>query len=163
MIHRTVNELRPFLDSRGQQIDLHIHEDSATAEVDPSKIGDILTNLIANAIKFTPDDGGITVTAMPIEDDFVRMEVSDSGRGIHVDDQTHLFEPFFTGYNTKNHSSGDFQYGKRGIGLGLCLVKSFVELHGGTVDVHSDGVTGSTFGFTLPRVQTSTAVIRAVG
>jgi signal transduction histidine kinase len=62
-----------------------------------------------------------------------------------------VFEPFFTGYDTMHHSSGDYQYGKRGIGLGLCLVKSFVELHGGRVECASSPGEGTTFAFTLPR------------
>jgi signal transduction histidine kinase len=66
-------------------------------------------------------------------------------------DQSHLFEPFFTGFDTLRHSSGDYQFGKRGIGLGLWLVKTFVELHGGRVEVSSMLGQGSTFAFLLPR------------
>ena len=52
-------------------------------------------------------------------------------------DQQYLFEPFFTGFDTLRHSSGDYQFGKRGIGLGSGLVKTFVELHGGRVEVQA--------------------------
>ena len=72
-------------------------------------------------------------------------------------DQQHLFEPFFTGFDTLRHSSGDYQFGKRGIGLGLWLVKTFVELHGGRVEVSSTPGNGSTFSFLLPRSQAASA------
>ena len=77
--------------------------------------------------------------------------MTDRGLGIAPADCSHLFEPFFTGNDTMHHSSGDYQYGKRGMGLGLCLVKTFVELHGGTVAVDTEPGRGSTFAFTLPR------------
>ena len=73
----------------------------------------------------------------PTGPDRVRFEVADQGVGIDPAAPAHLFEPFFTGFDTMHHSSGEFQYGKRGIGLGLCLVKTFVELHGGAVDVRA--------------------------
>ena len=93
------------------------------------------------------------------------MVVQDEGVGIHPGEQQYLFEPFFTGFDTLHHSSGDYQFCKRGIGLGLCLVKTFVELHGGRVEVQSDPGRGSTFGFVLPRRQSpaaAPAVQRAV-
>ena len=85
--------------------------------------------------------------------DRVRFRVTDRGRGISTEDCSHLFEPFFTGNDTMHHSSGEYQYGKRGMGLGLCLVKAFVELHGGSVDVETEAGRGSCFSFTLPRHQ----------
>ncbi len=104
-------------------------------------------------MKFTPDGGTIRVeaSAEPGHPDWVRVSVSDEGPGVPADDQQYLFEPFFTGFDTLRHSSGDYQFGKRGIGLGLWLVKAFVELHGGRVEVASAAGQGSTFSFLLPR------------
>jgi signal transduction histidine kinase len=61
-----------------------------------------------------------------------------------------------------HHSSGEYQYGKRGMGLGLCLVKAFVEMHGGSVDVETAPGRGSCFSFTLPRRQINGKAARAV-
>src|SRR5262249_55592931 len=83
----------------------------------------------------------------------VLVEVHDEGVGVHPTELKHLFEPFFTGFDTLHHSSGDFEFGKRGMGLGLSLVKKFVELHGGKIDVSSTPARGTTFRFTLPRRQ----------
>jgi signal transduction histidine kinase len=151
LVRRAAAGIQPFLDVRGQRVDLQIEEGLGSAEVDPAKVGDILTNLLINAIKFTPDGGAIVVTAESDGPDFVRFLVTDTGIGISSADRPHLFEPFFTGYDTLHHSSGDFQFCKKGIGLGLSLVKSFVEMHGGSVEVTSEPNAGSTFGFRLPR------------
>ena len=151
LVRRAVEDLQPFLQARHQRVEVRVQPGLGSAWVDAAKIGDILTNLIVNAIKFTPDGGVIRITAAPEGADRVRFRVTDTGVGISASDRRHLFEPFFTGYDTLHHSSGDYQFCKRGIGLGLCLVKSFVELHGGTVEVASVPDQGSTFGFTLPR------------
>ena len=151
LIRRATTGIQPFLEVRDQRIELRIESEIGSAEVDPAKVGDILTNLLINAIKFTPDGGVIVVSAESDGPDFVRFHVADTGIGISPADRPHLFEPFFTGYDTLHHSSGDFQYGKKGIGLGLSLVKSFVEMHGGSVEVVSEPAAGSTFGFRLPR------------
>jgi signal transduction histidine kinase len=151
LVRSTVGELQPFLESRRQSVDIRMEPGLGSAEVDRSKLGDILMNLIINAIKFTPDGGRICVVAESDGPDRVRFLVSDPGVGIQPDDRGHLFEPFFTGYDVMHHSSGDHQFCRRGIGLGLCLVKTFVELHGGTVDVSSTPGCGSIFAVTLPR------------
>jgi signal transduction histidine kinase len=146
-----VADLGPFLQARRQRVELAIDPALGEADVDPAKVGDALTNLMINAIKFTPDGGSIRVAAGPDGPDRVRFEVADRGVGIDPATRPYVFEPFFTGFDTMHHSSGEYEFGKRGIGLGLCLVKRFVDLHCGTVDFASTPGAGSTFAFTLPR------------
>ncbi|CAN5912646.1 hypothetical protein BH23PLA1_BH23PLA1_18220 [soil metagenome] len=151
LLRGVITGLQPFLVARDQRVEARIDQELGLAEIDPPKIADALTNLIVNAIKFTPDGGRIVVEAGPVGADAVRFRVIDEGVGIGPDECKHLFEPFFTGYDTLHHSSGDFQYCKRGLGLGLCLVKTFVELHGGSIEVETSPGAGSTFSFILPR------------
>ena len=161
LLRRSIGELQPFLVARNQEILVKVAPDLGSADVDPLKVADILTNLIVNAIKFTPDGGTITVDAGSEGPDRVRFRVTDRGQGIPLDDCSHLFEPFFTGNDTMHHSSGEYQFGKRGMGLGLCLVKAFVELHGGSVDVETAAGQGSCFSFTLPRRHTADKAAKA--
>ncbi len=154
---RVVEELSPYLELRRQKVTVRLDPDLGLIEVDPSKIADVLINLLANAVKFTPDCGAIRLEARPQPNSpgEFRVEVTDQGAGVPQCDQEHLFEPFFTGFDTLRHSSGDYEFGKRGIGLGLCLVKTFVQLHGGRVEVSSTPGSGSTFAFVLPRSQSN--------
>lgn len=151
LVLQVVEDLQPFLQARRQTVDVRLDPALGSAEVDPAKVSDILTNLLVNAIKFSPDGGSIELAAEPVGTETVRIRVKDSGVGIDPADRRHLFEPFFTSYDTLHHSSGEFQFGKRGIGLGLCLVKMFAELHGGRVHVDSAPGSGSTFTIELPR------------
>jgi signal transduction histidine kinase len=155
IVHRVVEDLSPYLEMRRQAVTVDIDSSVYPLEADPSKIADVLINLLVNAIKFTPDGGTIRVIGRtePTSPDRIRVQVSDQGAGVDPAEQHHLFEPFFTGFDTLRHSSGDYQFGKRGIGLGLCLVKTFVQLHGGHVEVSSAPGVGSTFSFILPRSQ----------
>jgi signal transduction histidine kinase len=153
LVRRAIDDLSPYLELRNQAVSVSIEPNLGSLEADPSKISDVLTNLLANAVKFTPDGGTIRVEvrAEPNAGDWVRFSIRDQGVGVSLGDQQHLFEPFFTGFDTLRHSSGEYQFGKRGIGLGLWLVKTFVELHGGRVEVSSTPGAGSTFAFVLPR------------
>jgi signal transduction histidine kinase len=155
LIGQAVEQLTPYLEARSQEVRVTVEPGLGQIDADPSKLMDILMNLIANAIKFTPDRGTIRIEAETLEGDpeWVRVGVHDEGVGVHPSEKQYLFEPFFTGFDTLHHSSGDYQFGKRGIGLGLCLVKTFVELHGGRVEVQSEPDRGSTFAFLLPRRQ----------
>ena len=154
-LRRAVDELAPYLELRRQSVSVEIESNLGPVQADSSKLSDVVINLLANAVKFTPDGGTIRleVRAEPGVIDWIRVQVSDEGVGVSAVDQPHLFEPFFTGFDTLRHSSGDYQFGKRGIGLGLWLVKTFVELHGGRVEVSSTSGIGSTFAFLLPRSQ----------
>ncbi len=153
LVRLAIHELSPYLELRRQSVGVDIEPDLAPIQADPDKVTDILINLLANAIKFTPDGGTIRIAAAlePGLPDWLRLRVSDEGVGVSPEDQQYLFEPFFTGFDTMRHSSGDYQFQKRGMGLGLWLVKTFVELHGGRVEVSSTTGKGSTFSFLLPR------------
>jgi signal transduction histidine kinase len=161
LVHDAVTQMAPFLKARRQRVELDLDPGLGEAEVDAAKIADVLTNLLVNAIKFTPDGGTIRVSAEPDGLDDVRFEVADQGVGIDPATRPYVFEPFFTGFDTMHHSSGEFEFCKRGIGLGLCLVKRFVELHGGAVEVRSTPGAGSTFHFRLPRHPKGAEVLNA--
>jgi signal transduction histidine kinase len=162
LLRGVIADFGPFLDARRQTVDLTLGPDLGTAAVDPLKLADILSNLLGNAIKFTPDGGTIRVAAEPLGDDAVRFTVTDEGAGIAPSDRKFLFEPFFTGFDTMHHSSGEYQFGKRGIGIGLCLVKTFVRLHGGRVAVDTQPGQGSSFSIVLPRHQPSEQPVGAL-
>jgi signal transduction histidine kinase len=155
LLRRAIDELAPYLELRRQSVKVEVEPALGLIEGDPDKLADVLVNLLANAVKFTPDGGTIRVSAVrePDGPGWVRFRVSDEGVGVPPGDQQYLFEPFFTGFDTLRHSSGDYQFGKRGIGLGLWLVKTFVELHGGRVEAASIPGQGSTFSFLLPQSQ----------
>jgi len=162
LVREAIEEFTPYLEARKQRVEVEIEPQFGSIDADSSKIMDILINLLANAIKFTPDSGTIRVQAQSLEGnpEWVRVVIKDEGVGVHPSEQQYLFEPFFTGFDTLHHSSGDYQFGKRGIGLGLCLVKTLVELHGGRVEVQSTPDRGSSFGFLLPRRQPLTVKAR---
>ena len=112
---------------------------------DPLMVKQILRNIISNAIKFTPVGGSIHVAAeLHDNGEAVEFSVRDTGIGIAPEDQSKLFQPF-----TQIDSSYTKKY--EGTGLGLCLCKQIVELHGGSIGVESEQGKGSTFYFTIPR------------
>lgn len=151
LIHGVIDDARPFLGSRRQRVELSVDPALGSAVIDAAKIRDALTNLLGNAIKFTADEGVIHVRGTRSGVDWVRLEVSDAGIGIPAAEIPHVFEPFFTGFDTLHHSSGEREYCKRGIGLGLSVARHFVEMHGGSIEVTSQPGSGTTFGLRLPR------------
>jgi signal transduction histidine kinase len=110
---------------------------------DPTRLEQIATNLIDNAVKYTPAGGSIHIAIAQAGAD-VEMKVTDSGVGIPPDLLPHVFEVFVQGTISLDRSQG-------GLGIGLSLVRRLVELHGGSVEAHSDGTSsGSTFTLRLP-------------
>lgn len=118
-------------------------DDSVYAFVDTDKVQKIMNNLLSNAIKFTPEGGKITIKlAMDSENQTVTIQVSDSGVGIPEVDISQVFDRF---YQVKKHKDST-----TGTGIGLHLVKEYVELHKGTIEVESRINEGSTFTVHLP-------------
>jgi signal transduction histidine kinase len=120
---------------------LDVPRNIGSVEADGLKIRQVVVNLLANAVKFTPPGGHIVVAAKSVGDR-VRVSVKDTGVGIAPEDRDRIFEEF-----AQSASSAE------GTGLGLALARQFVELHGGTLWVNSTPGTGSTFFFEVPRRQ----------
>ena len=111
---------------------------------DPTRLEQIATNLLDNALKYTPAGGTIAIAVVEDEEDVV-LTVKDSGVGISEELLPHVFDVFVQASTTLDRSQG-------GLGIGLALVRRLVELHGGQVSAHSDGAgTGSTFMIRMPR------------
>ena len=132
-----LSELNSIL-KKGQTIDYH-HEGDTEVFLDPSLVKHIITNLISNAIKFSPEHSPIFVNTKCTEAG-VMLAIKDSGLGISKEDQAHLFERFFRGNNVTNI---------QGTGLGLHIVARYVELMNGNIEVHSDIDKGTEFVITF--------------
>jgi signal transduction histidine kinase len=109
---------------------------------DPNRLHQILSNLVRNAIRHTPE-GGIVVLSARAEGDHVDIGVSDTGEGIAPEDLPHVFDRFYRADPSRTRSTG-------GAGLGLAIVRELVELMGGTVQADSTPGQGSTFTVSLP-------------
>lgn len=120
--------------------------------LDPLRIGEVITNLVANSVKFTPQNGKITISANQVRSDIkphILVSVKDTGVGIPQDMQKSLFSKFSSTTNpllsTQNGNS--LQYGS---GLGLYIAKGIIEAHDGSINIESKENEGTTISFTLP-------------
>ncbi|HBF33463.1 TPA: hypothetical protein DDW35_02745 [Candidatus Sumerlaeota bacterium] len=150
VIEAAAREVQPFVELRNQRLMLSAPTVPLTVSIDRDKIQDVLVNLLTNAIKFTPDGGCLRVTAELKGSNLLEVHVIDNGTGINDKDLPHLFEPFFSSLDVYHHSTGEYEFQKRGIGLGLALVRKFVEMHGGKVGMMQNSGGGSDFFFTIP-------------
>jgi len=140
MIFRQAEEtFRPLAAKRGIDLETIAPQDGVAVRADPLRVSQIVGNIVGNAIKFTPDDGNVTIRSVA-NGNHVAIHVTDTGPGIAAADMDHLFDNFWQVRN--DH---------RGIGLGLAIAKGVVEAHGGRIWCESAPGRGSTFSFTLPR------------
>lgn len=139
-IERVLGRLRPL--AREKHIDIReVLEPQFSIEADPTLLEEMIHNLVENAVKYTPPQGTITVSSSE-EDRFVVVTIRDTGPGIALEDQELVWNKFTRGHKAYTTASGS--------GLGLYLVKYFVELHGGQVFLESTPGDGTAIGFKLP-------------
>jgi signal transduction histidine kinase/ActR/RegA family two-component response regulator len=140
-----VEQVRPLIEARRHRLAVHTPPESAFVSGDVKRLVQVITNLLNNAAKYTPEGGDIGLS-MEVGGSDIKIAVYDNGVGMTPDFQARAFELFSQAAQTSDRSQG-------GLGIGLALVKSLVELHGGTVTVHSDGVgMGSQFVVCLPHI-----------
>jgi signal transduction histidine kinase len=143
VVSDSVSGLRARIEERGHSLTLELGREHIWLDADPMRLTQVVSNLVENAAKYTPDNGQIMVK-LTTEDNHAVLSVRDSGVGILPEQAQQIFEPFLQLHTPIGMASG-------GIGLGLALVKSLIEMHGGTVMVESGGAgSGSCFSIRLP-------------
>jgi signal transduction histidine kinase len=150
IVRDAIEDVRPFIELRRQKLIEDVSTSLGTMSIDGEKIRDSVNHLLLNAIKFTPDEGTITIAAQRNGDGGAVIRVSDTGCGIDPSHLPRIGDAFFTGFDVAQHASGHYEHGRKGIGLGLSVVKAFIEMHGGTLNVSSQLNCGADVTITLP-------------
>jgi signal transduction histidine kinase len=143
-VQATVQALSEVAVGRGVALDSEVPGEAVELRFDRERIIQLLTNLVGNALKFTPRGGAVSVTVHETAAS-VTIQVGDTGPGIPAEELPHVFERFYRGTNTGEARAS-------GSGLGLAIVRSIVEMHGGEIEVASVIGEGTEFRITLPRV-----------
>jgi signal transduction histidine kinase len=138
LLEDAVTDAQPLADAKHISLILDLH-DPPKIDADPHRLSQVLSNLLGNAIKFTPEGGTVTLRAWP-RNGALAVAVADTGRGIAPEDLAHVFDRFWRPQGSKGE----------GTGLGLYIARGVVEAHGGRVWAESSPQ-GATFTFTLPR------------
>jgi len=150
VVRDAVEQVAPLVAARGHTLVLDLAPGATYLLGDRKRLVQVVSNILNNAAKYTREEGTIRVT-VAVDDAHVAAGVTDNGIGMTPDVAARAFDLFAQAERTPDRSTG-------GLGLGLALVKSLVELHGGTVSCASPGLgLGSTFGIRLPRLATATA------
>ncbi|MBC7263352.1 MAG: HAMP domain-containing protein [Chloroflexi bacterium] len=141
VVERTVNALQTQAAEKGLSLHVDVPADLPLVDADPERVGQILRNLLTNAMNYTPAGGEVTVAARAVGSE-VEVSVRDTGIGIAPEHLPYVFERFYRADKSRARTTG-------GAGLGLAIVKQLVEAHGGRVWVKSEVGKGSEFTFTL--------------
>ena len=146
VVETAVEASRPVIEAAGHALKLALPEEPLWLDADPTRLAQVVSNLLTNAAKYTPEGGCIELAAVR-EGGEVVIRVTDTGLGIPPEMLAEVFEMFTQVNRTLDRSQG-------GLGIGLALVKRLVELHGGTITALSPGLgEGSTFTVRLPLVE----------
>lgn len=148
IVHQVISTVQTWIKDKGLKIETKIAEAAGKVEADPDRLMQVLTNLVGNAIKFTPEGGTITFEVMTTrresDQEMVEIAVRDTGIGIAPGDQARIFNKF-------EQVSLVQPEGVSSTGLGLTIAKEIVERHGGKIWVESELGKGSRFAFRIPR------------
>jgi len=143
VVSGAVDSCRPHLESRKHDLVMEMSSSEVPVDADPTRLAQIVVNLVSNAIKYTPEGGRITVSVAREPSTGV-VRIRDTGVGIAPELRSRVFDLFIQGHRSLDRAEG-------GLGIGLTIVKRLVELHGGTVSVDSAGLgQGSEFTVCLP-------------
>ncbi|MEW6233542.1 MAG: ATP-binding protein [Chloroflexota bacterium] len=142
VVRKVVNALQPQITGKDITVQVDLPADLPPINADPARVGQVLRNLLDNAIAYTPPGGEIAVAARAAGSE-VEVSVQDTGIGIGPEDLPHVFDRFYRADRSRSRATG-------GSGIGLAIVRQLVEAHGGRVWAESEPGQGSRFSFTLP-------------
>jgi len=140
LVKETIAQLSPYAERQGVAVATDLSDKLPQVTADRERIRQVVTNLLHNAIKFSPQGGRVVISTRQ-EGGYVSVSIADKGIGIAKEDLLHVFERFYKA--DKSRSGG-------GTGLGLAIAKHVVQAHGGKISVQSEEGKGSVFSFTLP-------------
>ncbi len=143
LLQRSLDGLRARAEANGVQLGLSVDPTTPLIEMDPTRISQVVDNLLDNALTHTPEGGSVTVVAGLSGEGWAEVSITDTGRGIPEEDLPRLFDRFYRADPSRSRTTG-------GAGLGLTIAKQLVEAHGGTIDANSQLGEGSTFYFRVP-------------
>jgi signal transduction histidine kinase/CheY-like chemotaxis protein len=150
VLANAVEDSQPFLTSGGQRFTLDLPKEPIWVPADPVRLSQVLTNILHNAVKFTPPEGSITLSAA-LQGDSAEVRVTDTGVGIPPDKLADVFDLF-------SQVKDDGGSSQPGLGIGLSLARLLIDLHGGTITAHSEGTgCGVTVVVRLPVCQNNEA------
>lgn len=139
----TLESFSLHLEEKGLKVEIEMPDRLPAAHLMPAQIKRVLSNLLQNAIQYSPVGGKIAVSAARLNESFLHISIADEGEGIEAEETVRIFERFYRVDKSRSKSSG-------GAGLGLAIAKSIIQLHGGEIGVRSSRGAGSCFWFTLP-------------
>ena len=143
LVEATIDRIGSQFQEKGVVLTTQIQSDLPNIHVDEDRIGQVLLNLVGNALQYTPAGGKVLITGIKLPEQ-VQIEISDTGIGIPAEHISHLFTRFYRVDKSRSRQAG-------GSGIGLTIARHLVEAHGGHIWVKSPGAgKGATFGFTLP-------------
>jgi len=143
VIDEVVNLTRTQYNTKNQTIEINIPKELPKSWCDRNRLAQILTNLISNANKYTPEGGKVNVNAVRVDGNMIQISIKDNGLGMTPEDQHKLFSKFFRSADEKVREAP-------GTGLGLSITKNLIEMQGGKVWFESEFRKGTTFHFTVP-------------
>lgn len=146
LANEVAENLRPMALEKQITIEVDSTDKNIFVWADSDRTSEVLTNLLGNAIKFTPVSGKITLSLVNNGGDWVKVSVADTGPGIPSEEAVRIFDKFYQITQTERQKA-------RGTGLGLSIAKALVEMHGGKIWLESQAGKGSIFCFTLPTEQ----------
>lgn len=145
-VRHAIESCLPEIKKKGLHLEVHAPDSGLLVFADPTRLAQIMTNLLTNAVKFTPAAGALCLTAA-LEGEEIVLRVQDTGIGISAEMLPHVFDMFAQADTSLDRATG-------GLGVGLTVVKNLVEMHGGRITAHSEGLgKGATFVIRLPSVR----------